>query len=471
MPTKTRSTTSAAIPKGPSTARTIGNPVFAQPAPTPDPTAFLIKHPSDNPAYDELAKLNKDHKIAPLKFPLPKGLPEPILSFQDAVGGASASPVVKKQAAAIVERINASGQIVFHAGGDCGSVKSPQSQELVVDKMLGDFHESADFELPQFHYLLGDIVYSFGESKYYYDQFYNPFRDYPAPIFAVPGNHDGMLGPETHVKTLDAFLRNFCTPGFVVSPDAGMLTRTAQIQPGVFFTLDAPFVRILGMYSNALEDPGYISSPEIGDDQLKFLKAALQRVKQEQFAGALLFATHHPTYAGGGQHGGSPQMQKQIDDICNQVGVWPHAVLAGHAHSYQRFTRTRAGSDTQIPYVICGNSGHNHQLLRRSGPPVRTPQVLQPGSSTTDNVVFENYDDQDYGYLRIIVSAKQLRIEYHPASDGRAGKTPDDAVTIDLSSHKIVHYTARNLGYPKAANAVRDALNKQQGAPKKTSRR
>jgi hypothetical protein len=32
-----------------------------------------------------------------------------------------------------------------------------------------------------------------------------------------------------------------------------------MIQPGVYFTLDAPFVRIIGLYSNVLEDPGVIS--------------------------------------------------------------------------------------------------------------------------------------------------------------------------------------------------------------------
>jgi hypothetical protein len=38
------------------------------------------------------------------------------------------------------------------------------------------------------------------------------------------------------------------------------------------------------------------------------------------------------------------------------------------------------------------------------------------------------------------VNSKQLRIEYHPASDGAAAKTPDDSVTVDLASHKIVLY-------------------------------
>ena len=56
-------------------------------------------------------------------------------------------------------------------------------------------------------------------------------------------------------------------------------------------------------------------------------------------------------------------MLSQIDKICRDVGVWPHAFLSGHAHNYQRFTRTRNEDKTQIPYVVCGNGGHNHQCL------------------------------------------------------------------------------------------------------------
>ena len=44
------------------------------------------------------------------------------------------------------------------------------------------------------------------------------------------------------------------------------------------------------------------------------------------------------------------------------------------------------------------------------------------------------------GYLRILVDAAQLRIEYHPASDGMATKTPDDSVTVDLKSGTLVQY-------------------------------
>jgi hypothetical protein len=269
-----------------------------------------------------------------------------------------------------------------------------------------------------------------------------------------------MVSPLAHAQSLAAYQRNFCSDpekGFVVAPEAGGLSRTAQIQPGVFFTLDMPFVRILVVYSNTLEDPGVIADPTIGNSQLSFLQAALERAKQEDYRGALLFAHHHPAYGIGGQHSGSTQMRQDMDKVCQQVGLWPHAVLAGHIHSYQRFTRHRPDG-TDIPYVTCGNGGHNVQKLKvptGKGTALRTPQTFISASSTEDAVTFENYDDTNYGYLRVIVDAQQLRIEYHPASDGLAAKTPDDQVTIDLRTRKQIPYTANDLGYPADAARIR----------------
>ena len=56
-------------------------------------------------------------------------------------------------------------------------------------------------------------------------------------------------------------------------------------------------------------------------------------------------------------------------------------------------------------------------------------------------MILENYDDEDFGYLRVVVTATQLRIEYHPASDGTGAKTPDDFVTVDLAKRQLVHFT------------------------------
>lgn len=355
----------------------------------------------------------------------------------------------------IESAITRAGQIVFHSVGDTGNTMGPHNMELVADKMVSDYNETNPTVVPSFLYHSGDVVYSFGESQYYYDQFYDPFRNYPAPIFAVPGNHDGMVAPNSPATTLAAFLENFCATAQPPhrTPESGGLARTAQIQPGVYFTLEAPFVRILGLYSNCLEDPGVISDQggtyaSLTEVQLNYLEAALQRIKKEKFAGAVLIAVHHPPYVAVnlspkmnfGRHGGSPLMLKDIDNACAKTGVWPHAVLSGHAHNYQRFTRSLDNRET--PFVVAGNGGHALQKLTQHGSPtLRTPAIQGPLSNGKDQVVFENYDDTEYGYLRIIADSQQLRIEYHPASDGDAAKTPDDFVTVDLASRKIVRYT------------------------------
>src|SRR5215471_3492278 len=436
--------------------RDIGRPVFAQPEPTEDPTTFRVRHPSDAPIYKQIDELNREHLIHPLPFPAPRGGVEPKLTLEQVLGGNSDA----------IQTISDNRQIVFHATGDCGSTRGPDMQNRVADKMVSDFNESDRKEVPQFNLLLGDIVYSFGEAQYYYDQFYEPYRDYPAPILAVAGNHDGMVAPNVHVASLEAFLRNFCAEGFIVTPDAGGLSRTAQIQPGVFYTLEAPFVSMLALYSNMLEDPGVIQDENIGDSQIGFLKAALGRVKAEPYNGALIIAHHHPPYTAshaGSRHGWSVEMLADIDEVCKEVGVWPHAVLAGHVHNYQRFTRTRPDG-TQIPYVSCGNGGHAVLRLTRKGdPPIRAPQIIQGAQGDTDQVVFENYDDLNFGYLRVVATEVQLRIEYHAASDGPESKAPDDFVTIDLATRKIAHFIATDQG---RAKAIEDIRNKREAQPR-----
>ena len=90
--------------------------------------------------------------------------------------------------------------------------------------------------------------------------------------------------------------------------------------------------------------------------QITFLTTALGRVKSDNFTGAVIIAVHHPPFTGGSVHGGSPRMLTDIDSACKKAGVWPHAVLSGHAHNYQRFTRTV--NNLQIPYVVAGCGGH-----------------------------------------------------------------------------------------------------------------
>ena len=169
-------------------------------------------------------------------------------------------------------------------------------------------------------------------------------------------------------------------------------------QPGVYFTLEAPFVRVIGLFSNALEDPGVISSqagrwPGVNDKQLKFLSAQLKRIKKEKYKGAVLLATHHPPYSyspppktggSGGNHGCSSAMLKQIDEICLQEGVYPHAVLSAHAHNYQRYTRIMKFGNTRSTFLSSCAAMAATTSIRSSVQAKGTrPRSLMPAAPST----------------------------------------------------------------------------------------
>lgn len=85
---------------------------------------------------------------------------------------------------------------------------------------------------------------------------------------------------------------------------------------------------------------------------------------------------------------GSLLMLQDIDTACANTGVWPHAILSGHAHNYQRFTRYLDNRETA--FVVAGNGGHALQRLTGHGSPaLRTPAVQTPLSNSKDKVVFE----------------------------------------------------------------------------------
>ena len=253
-------------------------PNFGEEVSTPDPTGFETQHPSDNAVYNEVKDLLKKDVVS---FEKSRGADDDLFQLEHAYGSHGAQ---------LVQKIKNAGKIIFHAFGDSGASDARKyfNELRVADQVTMDCSRSDDANRPAFIFHLGDVVYSFGEAQYYYDQFYEPFRNYPAPIFAIPGNHDSFVVPGTPAarEPLKIFHRNFCADAPVITSEAGSLHRTAMTQPGFYFTLDAPFVRIIGLFSNALEDHALISSQGdhwagVPNFQLDFLTAQLQRIKRE----------------------------------------------------------------------------------------------------------------------------------------------------------------------------------------------
>ena len=433
------------------------NPIFHEPAfaegqVTPDPKGFMQPHPSDDALYKQVNSL-LTKQVTP--FQKSRMAPDGLLSLAD-VYGARGNDVTTE--------ITQAGRIVFHAIGDSGASASKHfANELsVADQLTLDCNVTVAANRPSFLMHLGDVVYDFGESQYYYDQFYDPFRNYPAPILAIPGNHDSFVVPGTpaHQTPLDIFMRNFCAEGPDITTEAGSLHRTAMTQPGVYFAFDAPFVRLICLFSNALEDPGAISSqggkwPTLPDFQLDFLEAQFQKIRDDKYAGAVLLAVHHPPFAyqtpdgiAKGSHASSIEMLAQIDAICAKAGVYPHAFLSGHAHNYQRYTRTvsLAGGAFQVPFIVCGDGGHNVNLLveQRKDSPGDPGFGLDVGymdskpAITAQGLQLVKYNDTGYGYLRVDADAQKLGIGFHLVGQASIAQSRFDKVTVDLASHQLL---------------------------------
>ncbi len=406
----------------------VGDRLFADPRPTPDESSFQVDNTSAQYYGSPYYRLHKD-EVQPIPAPV---VPQPRLDL------ASVLP------STVMTSITNAKKLVFHAVGDTGAAKVNSFQSAaqaianeasVADAMSRDVSHSGP-TTPAFFFHLGDVVYNFGEGQYYYDQFYEPFRSYDRPIFAIPGNHDGsVFGTDPNVPqvpTLAAFLRNFCDSSPGPSPDSGGLVRSTMTQPGVYFTLDAPFVSIIGLYTNVLEGPGVISSqggayPRVGDAQLEFLKAELQRLAPARKAleRAVIIACHHPPASVDGKHGGTTGLADDIDTASKAAGFWPDAVLSGHAHLYQRFTR-KTTDGRQIPYVVAGSGG-----FAATKPTAGLPQApITNGEYTlVKNPIIE------FGYLTITIDMTKkptLRIAFHD----RAHTKIHDTVRLDLTTGK-----------------------------------
>jgi Calcineurin-like phosphoesterase len=373
----------------------------------------------------ELARRQQGQLIL---VPPPKRSP-PVLQLAEVIGAADARD------------IEDSGQIVFHTVGDTGKGLSTDQTDVALAMAL-DYHRPNPADHPAFFLHLGDVCYSdfhaaaVPKASLYKPQFYQPYADYPGQILAIPGNHDS--NPEEDPNSIQAFQDNFCAPP--AGADAAAPQRGPMHEPGVYFLLEAPFVRILGLFSNGGELQGVLSGPVAGNTQKTFLIDQLRAIKQKRAAGdtsALLLAIHHPPYSGGG-HTGSRQMSADLDDAFRQAGLAPDAILSGHAHNYQRFTREfRLGDTTvEIPYVVAGNGGHGMT-------PVKLLQdrqlVTTPLAGAGGDASLQQYYN-GYGYLVVTVTRRVLTIECYTVHP-QPSELPLDSVTVSLQTHRITNET------------------------------
>ena len=293
-----------------------------------------------------------------------------------------------------LQAINDSGRLTFHLLGDVGGVTAPQDQRIVALNLAADAHRPVD--PARFAYLMGDVVYYNGEAEQYYPQFYEPYVDYPCPIFSVPGNHDGTPLPRS--TSLQAWMANFATTAPVRSPDARDVPRLTMTQPNCYWTLTSSLVTVVGLYSNVPEN-GYIDP-----DQATWLAGELAHAPADR---PLIVTSHHPALSLDRYHGGSAPMLQVIDAAIAASGRVPTLVAAGHVHDYQRWERDING--TTVPFVVAGAGGYWH-LYEVLDPNRNKPTLPYPVPLADAQLV--SYVDDRHGYLRITASTGALAVEY-----------------------------------------------------------
>jgi Calcineurin-like phosphoesterase len=217
----------------------------------------------------------------------------------------------------------------------------------------------------RFAVIASDVIYPTGSVNEYGTKFFRPYKDYDAPIYAVPGNHDWYDG-------LGGFMRVFCgapelpreTRPRLLSrawwrrlfwknpdvPDERLLAEAQSLrsrpeqkisQPGPYWAMDAGPIRIVGI------DTGILGG--IDREQGEWLRRVSQGPKPK------ILITGKPLYVDGAHHPGPIEGGGTVDEIVQDPACNYVAAIGGDIHNYQHYP-VKVG-DRTIQYIVSGGGG------------------------------------------------------------------------------------------------------------------
>ncbi|MET9394466.1 metallophosphoesterase [Streptomyces sp. NPDC006624] len=243
--------------------------------------------------------------------------------------------------------------------GDTGEGDDPQY--AVVPGLLKAGQDT------RFAILASDVIYPVGSADDYGTKFFRPYRDYPAPVYAIPGNHDWY-------EDLGGFMRVFCddAPPLPPEPRPRPLTRAwlrsllwhrprpddgrdldehrklrsspAQqaVQPGPYWAVDAGPVRIVGI------DTGLLGT--VDAEQGAWLREVSRGPRPK------ILVTGSPLYVDGRRKPCAVEGGGTVDDIVRDPAHHYVAAIGGDIHNYQRYP-VRLDDGRTLQYVVAGGGG------------------------------------------------------------------------------------------------------------------
>ncbi|PZH10089.1 metallophosphoesterase [Streptomyces sp. NTH33] len=268
---------------------------------------------------------------------------------QRAAAGAPADKVIRRGDA---------DRFSFMVMGDTG--EGGPSQYAVVPGFLEASRGTS------FAVIASDVIYPVGSADDYGPRFFRPYQDYPAPVYAVPGNHDWY-------EDLGGFMRVFCGGAPPLPPEPGprppgrawwraLLWRRPQavdeqrfaaarelrsrpeqqaVQPGPYWAIDAGPVRIVGI------DTGLLGT--VDAEQGAWLREVSRGPRPK------ILVTGSPLYVDGEHHPCPVEGGGTVDDIVRDPAHRYVAAIGGDIHNYQRYPVDVGGRTVQ--YVVSGGGG------------------------------------------------------------------------------------------------------------------
>ncbi|WP_167150978.1 metallophosphoesterase [Streptomyces sp. MBT27] len=258
---------------------------------------------------------------------------------------------------AVVRRTDAD-HFSFMVIGDTGEGDDPQY--AVIPGFL-KVSQGTDFAV-----LASDVIYPVGSTDDYGKKFFRPYRNYPAPIYAIPGNHDWYEG-------LQGFMRVFCeAPPLASEARPRPLTRAwlrsllwhapgstdehrlaearalrsepsqQAVQPGPYWAVDAGPIRIIGI------DTGLLGT--LDAEQGRWLREVSRGDRPK------ILVTGSPLYVDGEHHPCAIEGGGTVDAIVRDPEHHYVAAIGGDIHNYQRYP-VRVDGGRTIQYVVAGGGG------------------------------------------------------------------------------------------------------------------
>ncbi|WP_206312974.1 metallophosphoesterase [Streptomyces sp. JB150] len=296
-------------------------------------------------------------------------------------------------------------RFAFLVAGDTGEGGEPQY--AVVPGLLRVGQDT------QFMIIASDVIYPVGATDDYGDKFFRPYQDYPAPIYAVPGNHDWY-------EDLRGFMRVFCDDAPPLPPEARprRLTRAwlrellwhrpspvdeagfaqarklrsapAQfsVQPGPYWAIDAGPIRIVGI------DTGLLGT--VDAEQAAWLREVSRDPRPK------ILVTGRPLYADGAPRPTPIEGGGTVDDIVRDPAHRYVAAIGGDIHNYQRYP-IRVDGDRTIQYIVAGGGGAFTHATHT------IPPVDLPGVTEDDFRCYPLRGDSLAFYSRIYARRTRLR--------------------------------------------------------------